>query len=123
MSQKSIMERVQTVEDAFKETGRPEVDFSNVPEDLRKFFEGMYKAVVVTEALNEGKKPDWDNDNQQKWFPWFWMSPARFRFDVTVYVDTNASAGSGSRLCSFDRETARYSATQFADLWKDVQIG
>jgi len=123
METKNIMERVKTIEDAFEVTGRPKVDFSNVPEDLRAYFENQYNAVVVTEALNEGYKPNWDNSREPKWRPWFVMSPSSFRFDDADYVRSYAYAGTGSRLCSPSEEIARYSAQQFKEIWKGVQLG
>lgn len=123
MKKQEINQRPTTVEEAFQQTGRPQVDFSNVPEDLREYFEGIYSAVVVTEAINKGKKPDWDNSNQRKWRPWFVMSPARFRLLDTDFDRSYSDAGSGSRLCNFSDEDAGYSATQFADVWRKVQLG
>ena len=123
METKNIMERVKTIEDAFEVTGRPKVDFSNVPEDLRAYFENQYNAVVVTEALNEGYKPNWDNSRELKWRPWFVMSPSSFRFDAALCDYSYANAGAGSRLCSPSEEIARYSAQQFKEIWKGVQLG
>ena len=99
MTTKKTQDRIETVEEAFAKTGRPEVDFSNFPEDLREYMQGVYNAVVITEALNEGKKPDWDDSSQYKWRPWFRMSPAGFRLGDTYCDYTYSYAGSGSHLC------------------------
>ena len=123
MSKNQNLEKIKTVEDAFQATGRPKVDFSNVPEDLREYFESQYNAVVVTEALNGGKKPDWDNRSERKWRPWFGMSASAFGLHYTYCGSTASDAGSGSRLQNIDEETAEYSATQFVDVWKGVQLG
>ena len=112
-----------TVEAAFQMTGRPSVDFSNLPEDLKAHFENYYKGIVITEALNEGRKPDWDNWSEKKWRAWFRMSASAFGLNYSYYDDTCSAAGSGSRLVNFDEETAEYSATQFKDVWKEIQIG
>ena len=118
-----VTDRIKTIEDARKATNRPAVDFSNVPEDLREVFEGMYDAIVVTEALNEGYKPDWDKGNELKWHPWFRMSPSAFAFCGSRYAYSRAYAGSGSRLKYPTEELAEYSAKQFEDIWKKVQLG
>jgi len=115
--------RPETTEEAFQLAGRPVVDFSNVPEDLRTHFENYYKGIVITEALNEKKKPDWDNWKEKKWRAWFRMSASAFGLPFTHYDDAYSIAGSGSRLVNFDEETAEYSATQFKDVWKEIQIG
>lgn len=119
-----ITEKIKTYEDALKETGRPDVpDMSAFPEDMRKHFTALYKMVVIVEALNEGWKPDWNNTNEQKCFPWFWMSPSSFAFGDSVYVSEDADAGSGSRLKLKSYELADYCGKQFEDIWKDIQLG
>ena len=116
--------RPSTIEEAFQQTNRPKVDFSNVPEDLREYFEGIYEGIVITEALNRNKETiDWDNPSQKKWRPWFLMSPARFRLHDTGYNFSYSYAGGGSRLCNLSEEDANYSATTFRDTWKKIQLG
>lgn len=98
-------------------------DFSDLPKDMRKRFIALYKMEVITEALNEGWKADWDNSDENKYYPYFFMSPFSFAFRASLYGDAYASAGGGSRLCYKTRELAEYSAKQFIDIWKDIQIG
>ena len=120
----NIMDRIKTFEDAMEETGRPDVpDFSCLPADMRKHFTALYKMYVITEALNEGWKPDWDDDNEYKYYPWFNMSPSSFAFGGSSFVYTSAGAGGGFRLKFRTRELAEYAAKQFIDIWKDIQIG
>ena len=90
---------------------------------MRKHFIALYKMEVITEALNEGWKADWDNSDENKYYPYFTMSPSSFAFGGSHYVCAYAAAGSGSRLCYKTRELAEYSAKQFIDIWKDIQIG
>ena len=81
------------------------------------------KMVVIVEALNEGWKPDWNNTNERKCFPWFWMSPSSFAFYDSYYVNEGACAGSGSRLKLKSYVLADYCGKQFEDIWKDIQLG
>ena len=119
-----ITELVKSFEDARKLTGRPDVpDFSNLPTDMRKHFEAQYKLIVIIEALNEGWQPDWDDDNEYKYYPWFDTSPSSFAFCVSNCAYSCARAGSGSRLRLKSRELSDYCGKQFIDLWKDIQIG
>lgn len=120
----SIIEKIKTFEDAMNATGRKEMpDFSSFPEDMRKHFEALFKMVVIVEALNEGWKPDWDNYSEEKYYPWFEMSPSSFAFYGSYYVSEFADAGSGSRLKLKSRELAEYCGEQFNDIWKDIQLG
>lgn len=118
-----VTDRIKAFEDAREETGRHEVpNFSNVPEDLKEYFENMYQAVVITEALNEGWKPNWDDSNEPKWRPYFRMSPSSFAFNGSYYDDSYADAGSGSLLCFKTEALANYAAKQFLDIWKKIQL-
>jgi len=122
---KDIKERVKSFEDALAVTGRPALpDFSNVPEDLRDYFEAQYKVVVIAEALNEGWTPDWNDHDQQKYFPWFHhpVSSSGFVFDVTSCGYSGADAGGGSRLCLKNRELARYFGEQFIEIWDKILL-
>ena len=51
------------------------------------------------------------------------MSPSSFAFRDSDSGFAIAFAGSGSRLCYKTRELAEYSAKQFIDIWKYIQIG
>ena len=35
------------------------------------------KLETITEALNEGWRPDWNNTNEYKYFPWFRILPGK----------------------------------------------
>ena len=117
----NVMVRIKTFEDAIKETCRPEVpDFSNLPEDLREYFKAQYKIIVIAEALNEEWKADWNDGDQCKYYPYFYMSSGAFVFGATYYDYSNAYAGNGSRLCLKTRELARYAGEQFLEVWTAI---
>jgi len=124
-----LEKRLQTIDDAYNETGRPKVDFSVYPEDLRVNREAEYTALVIVEAARKIEREinpeeiDWDNHSQYKWQPWFVMSSSGFRFYGSGYDDSIADAGSGSRLRVLRETTADYIGEKFVDVWKNVQIG
>ena len=111
---------IKTFEDACKalqlnsETVLPVV--TNFPEQHQKALTAHAKLIVIADALNEGWKPDWNNGDEYKYYPWFDMENG-FVFIVCVY-DFQAS-GVGSRLCFRSRELAEYAGTQFEDLYKE----
>lgn len=115
------MERVKTFEDARALTGRSDVpEFSDTPEDMRDFFKALYKASVITEALNEGEKLHWGDLNQKKWYPWFRVYSGGFVFHDATYCDLLRPLGCASRLCFKSRELAGYAGKQFIDIWEAV---
>lgn len=119
--QLKITDRVKTIEDAYKLLKRKRLlitDFSAVPESFRESALRYCDIVTLYEALNEGWVPDWENDNQKKWYPWFKMQSG-FGFSCTYYYYSGTFAIVGSRLCLKSQELAKYAGTQFEHLFKD----
>ena len=122
-TEQELIDSIKTFEDAQKATGRPDCpDFSDVPKDLEKYFNAQYKAVVIAEALNDGWKPNWDDSNEWKYFPWFVMSPGSFAYGGTDCWSSDSGAGTGSRLCFRTSKMAAYAGAQFIEIWKDLML-
>lgn len=125
---KQLEERLGTIEDAYKETGRKKVDFSFYPEDLRVNREAEYNAIVLVEAARKIEREcglgeiDWDNYSQWKYIPWFRMSPSAFAFYDSGYGSSSAYAGSGSRLWLLSEVAATYLGEKFLEIWEKVQL-
>ena len=123
MKTKEVKKRIASFEEALKVTGRPQLpDFSNLPADLREYFEAQYMAIVITEALNEGWVADFTNNSQEKWWPWFTMCSSGFVFRDTYYYYSGTIAGYGSRLCFKDEATAIYAGQQFIEIWNKLLL-
>ncbi|OJV19335.1 MAG: hypothetical protein BGO30_07125 [Bacteroidetes bacterium 41-46] len=118
-----ITDSVKSLKDAFKVTGRPETpSFSDVPEDLRPFFQATYNVVVINEALNEGFRGNIYNEDESRYYPWFRPSgsPGSFRFGGASYESSNADAGAGSRLCLKNYDIACYVGKQFTEEYRKM---
>lgn len=118
-----ITDKIKSFEDAMVATGRPAVPaFADAPEDMREYFQAHYKMTVIAEALNEGWKADWNDDNQRKYYPWFYndATSSGFAFRDTCYGYSHAYAGYASRLCFAERELAEYAGRQFIDIWNVI---
>lgn len=76
------------------------------------------KIKIIASAINQGWEPDWDNTNQQKWYPYFKLSSG-FGFSDSGCSYGSASAGVGSRLCFETEEKAKYAGSQFTDIYKN----
>ena len=115
-----ITDRIKTYEDACAELGicaQLEVTLKELgftPDEIN-----LRKIKTITEALNEGWKPDWNDSNQYKYYPWFRMSSGGFVFDDAYCVSSYAGAGDASRLCFKSRELAKYAGEQFTKLYSD----
>jgi hypothetical protein len=113
--QEKITERIKSFENACVEVGED-------PEDA-KFTQGTpdeiaYKKIkVIVRALNEGWVPDWNNSNQRKWAPWFYLDNPGFRFRGADYAYAHTFTTGGSRLCLHSEELAIYAGKQFTDIY------
>ena len=123
-----LEERLTSVEAAYAEVGKQRVDFSVFPESDREYKEAQYNAEILVEAArkiereNELGEIDWNNHNQRKWIPWFRMSPSSFAFYGSLYGDSVAGAGCGSRLRVLSIETADFLGEKFPETWERLQL-
>ena len=118
----NITDRVKSFEDACQvlgiSTNVPEV--KGLPRKHQKAIIANYKLIVIAEALNEGWKPNWQDSDEYKYYPWFDMSnPAGVGYSNAYYTASNTYANFGSRLCLKNRELAIYFGQTFTDLFND----
>lgn len=116
-----VTERIKTYEDACVELGITPIDESIRSSNGFTKDEIAYRKIkTITEALNEGWVPDWTDENQKKWTPFFYPnSSSGFVFANTLYHYSSATAASGLRLCFKSDELATYVGKQFVELYKE----
>jgi hypothetical protein len=116
MFRQKITDHVKSFEDA---CGMKGISVSEILNEYDTADEAAYKKLkVIIEVLNEGWKPDWNNSNQRKWYPWFNMQGG-FGFSDSYYAGWVTVSFVGSRLCFHSEELAAYCATQFLDIYKN----
>lgn len=118
----NITDRVKSFEDACQvlgiSTNVPEV--KGLPRKHQKAIIANYKLITIAEALNEGWKPNWQDSDEYKYYPWFDMSnPAGVGCSGTDAAASYTTADVGSRLCLKNRELAIYFGQTFTDLFND----
>lgn len=112
-----------SIQEAYERCGKQMIDFSHFPEQDRKHMENYYHGITMVEAIRRGSVLDWTDWRQWKYIAWFVMSPSVFRFDGTDFDITGAFAGGGSRLRLLSAEQWEWLATEYPDVWKEVQLG
>ena len=113
----SIIDRIKTFNDACKEENKtPDQVYVSTDSVDEKAYK---KLKLIAKVINEGWEPDWDNDKQKKWYPWFRLSSG-FGFSASFYNSANAGTDAGSRLCFESKEKSDYVAKQFIDLYNDL---
>jgi len=80
----------------------------------------LLKLSIIREVLNEGWTPDWNNDLEYKYYPYFDM-----RNNTLVYGnyhDWYTFSLVSSRLCFKTSALAEYAGKQFIEIYKDLFI-
>ncbi len=100
---------------------------SNYPIKHQQALIDHAKMVIITEAINDGWEPDWNDRNEYKWSPWFDMevddnNPSGFRFGGAGYGSSITDSSGGSRLCFRTKKDCEYAAKQFLDLWRGMMV-
>lgn len=118
---KFVPSQIRTYEDACRKLGI-------APIRIEKFaFLGIeanhhyayHKLTVIARALNDEWTPDWKNDDENKYYPWFDFSSGR-RLSYNDFAHASTDSSVGSRLCFRTYELAEYAGKQFADIYSDL---
>ena len=121
-----ITDRVKTFEDACAVLGFDSQDISlevhgkALSKDI-KSIAAYTKLIIICRALNEGWVPDWTNDDQYKYYPWFDLSSGS-GLSYLDYANAGSRSAVGSRLCLKSEELAKYVSTQFNPEYKDYML-
>lgn len=110
-----ITDRVKTFADACNVLG---IDPDDVVHSADETDDQAYKKLkVIARALNEGWEPNYNNDNQPKWYPWFYLDSPGFRLRGVRYGAPVTAVG--ARLVFKSEELAKYAANQFSGIYSD----
>lgn len=132
-----IIERVKSYADACDVLSVPQLDEKAMlsagfrPDEIAR-----RKLETITAALNEGWKPDWNDTNECKYYPWFYITPGKGKdpdgnpngalaglsYAVRMSRLPVTSTLLGSRLCFHDRRTAFYAGNTFTDLYAAILV-
>lgn len=93
--------------------------FNAFPKEDQRSMLAYHKLTVITRALNNGWKPNWDDQNEWKYYPLFRYVNAGLSYANANNAATGARAYIGSRLCFPTSALAKYAAEHFADLYRD----
>ena len=93
--------------------------FNIFPKEDQRSMLAYHKLTVITRALNNGWKPNWDDQNEWKYYPLFRYVNAGLSYATTLSAATSTAADIGSRLCFPTSALAKYAAEHFADLYRD----
>lgn len=89
--------------------------FPNASTDEERALNGMSQTWRIIRVFNKGVKPDFDNINQTKYFPWWYLRSEAaggpgFSYNVYYYVDSYS--GVGARLVFLDFDAMKWATSQ-----------
>lgn len=88
--------------------------------DFQEALNAIAMLWVIGDAIRAGWIPDYDNSNQEKWYPRFYKERSGFVFSFSYYDWAGADAYSGSRLCFENSSDAEYFGKKFIKLHNKV---
>ena len=102
-------QEIKTMSDVYRVNGITKL--TTPPETRERYYEDL---ILVAKALNGNWKPDWNDINECKWFPYFKFSSA-FQFSAAGYCSkkTCIHVHTGSRLSFKDKCIAEYVGKTF----------
>lgn len=77
--------------------------FNIFPKEDQRSMLAYHKLTVITRALNNGWKPNWDDQNEWKYYPLFRYVNAGLSFASASYAATSTAASRLSALLSHVR--------------------
>ena len=89
-----------------------------LPEDMQKSVIAQYKLQILVKAHNDGRKPNYADRDQWKYFPWFRYVPGS-GWSYYDYVREYACTFVGARLALKSSDLAEYMGETFIDLYRD----
>ena len=141
----NVMERIKTFEDAVVELSNRAMNgdkdagklldewkiiiFSANSKDLLAYL----KLRIITYALNEGWKPEFEEVSEPRCYPWFYLQTSRvvgrggshvneacgLFYSYKVNASLYSLSSHGSRLAFKSKELAEYAGKQFVEIYED----
>lgn len=94
-------------------------DMSSWPSSLRRPMIALYKLTVIRDAIVGDWVPDWDDNKQRKWYPWFYLNKPGFRFLDSYFALTYSHSAGGSRLVFASEAQSDYAGKTFLGLYEE----
>lgn len=118
-----IIDRVKTFADALNILGEQSENvkillaYNGIDKDMIAA-QAFMKLTLIARALNEGWVPDWKDDRQYKYYPWFESNKSGSGLSYLDYDGWITFTGVGSRLCFKSSEIAEYAGKTFKKLYE-----
>ncbi|HWK58137.1 MAG TPA: hypothetical protein VNQ80_12395 [Parapedobacter sp.] len=114
----NVRDRIFDFDDVLDELGIKPIQFINESKLLPPRFVTELKLEYIARAYNEGQTPDWDDNEQRKYWGWFWMDSARgVSFDAYYYDYSDSYVA--SRLAFLDLDNFKDAVKKFLPVFEE----
>lgn len=121
---KPIMERVTSFNDICEIAGENPNDYT-LPRNAsdEEISDMAYdKIKLIVKVLNEGWKPNWRDENEYKYYPYFRFDKNAGRFSYSDYDYGIVYSFVGSRLVFKSQKLAEFAGKLFIDIYNDYML-
>ena len=116
-------ENIKSLEDAIKYLGESDEEVKTLKQlngcSLPRHIVAEQELVVIIKALNEKQELDWNNDNEYKYFIW-WYLGNNFRVNYVDYYF--AVSFCSARLLFKSESDCRKAVEEFLDIFKESRL-
>lgn len=119
---------MKTKEQALKQLGLEEFaepTITGIQPEKAEILKAVYDSLIMSEAIREDYVPDYNDENQLKWEPWYYLrkdnsNPSGFRFYDSIYSRTGTHSVLGPLLSqsssSKSDELGKYMENRFREI-------
>jgi hypothetical protein len=113
----NVTDRIKSFEDVLEDLGLSSGEWSATIKDLSDDEIAYRQIKLVVKSLNEGWEPNWSDDDEYKYYPWFEFDSSGPGFSCFDYRYDRTHSSLGSRLVYKSSELARYAGKQFESIY------
>lgn len=114
----SILENAKVVnpmEEVYIFNGTTESDFEELYKNIPPNIKATAQEEMIVNFYNRGEKVDWNNPNQYKYYPWFYLGD-KFCFNFVGYYH---NAAASSRICFLREEDCKEAVNKFIHIYEN----
>ena len=115
-TRRPITDSIKTVDEALEATGRMYAIATELQERFSKRTRALWELEAIAEALNEGWKPDFKDDEKKRYIPRFSIEHGKFEFLAVLEVDEEVD--NSDAICFESYELAEYAGRQFTSVFE-----
>lgn len=113
--------RIKTIADILADNGITQEEFDKQCEGIEADEQAYRIIKMLAKSLNEGWTPDWNDDSQDKYYPWFEIGGSS-GVRCHVFGRWVSASAVGSRLAFKTSNLAEHAGKNFTEVYKQFML-